>query len=125
MIMAVTIARYSKKYWSQTQKEDVAEHGSPQWTDYQDINEEDKVLRKEINDKFGFHLSEDGGQGFDGRYLYDYSVADNLCRLEESSTSVEYKTIVSVKKACDEKDLDAWSDLERYLIKNRFIEVKN
>jgi hypothetical protein len=123
--MAVKRTLYSRNFTSQTEKEDVSMHGSLEWKDYQEINEEDKKIRLKIKEKFGFHSNdENGGEGFDGEILYDYLIADNLCTLEESSQNVEYQTKVAIKKAGYENELPFWSDLEKFLIKNSFKQLE-
>ncbi len=122
--MAIGHSKYSRTFTSQTEKTDISSHGSSEWEDYQEISEEDKEIRKEINEKFGFDLKENAGRGFDGKVLYFYRISDNLCSLEESSQNIEYQTKISLQKAGNKKDLSSWSDLEKFLIKNGFKQLE-
>jgi len=125
MFMVVNIKKYSKDFISQTEKEDVSEQESQVWKNYQVTNQEDKEIRREIKEKFGFHCNSDNeGEGFDGQILYYYQIKDNLGLLKEGSTNIQYQTAVFIKRALAINDLLLWSDLERFLISKKFKELK-
>ena len=122
--MAIKNASYVRTFISQTDEVDTSMHGSPTWEDYQKICDEDSRLRQEIANGFAFNEERKYFEGFDGKILYSFAIRDNVSSLKNDSKNAEYETKIFIKKAGDEKDLESWSDLEKFLIKNGFNKLK-
>ncbi|MEK6827573.1 MAG: hypothetical protein AABX99_03770 [Nanoarchaeota archaeon] len=121
--MAIKEVRYFKTFISQTDKTDMSMHGSSTWEDYQELNEEDRQIRREIEKAFKFRSDGDRYEGFDGKILYLYSITENLSSKEDSA-NVEYQTKILIRKAGAENDISFPSDLERFLMRKKFEKLK-
>lgn len=121
--MAVKRTGYSRTFISKTEQTDTSMHGSPTWEDYQTINDKDKEIREEIIRQFAFHQKEREYEGFDGKIWYSW-IMPTPGQVGEGSQNIEYQIKISIQKTGNEKDLESWSDLEKFLIKNGFNELK-
>ncbi|VVB83125.1 Uncharacterised protein [uncultured archaeon] len=121
--MAIKEAKYSRTFISQTDKIDSSIPRNATWEDYQELSKEDLEIRREIEKKFKFRSDGDRYEGFDGKILYLYSITNNLIS-SDGSKNIEYQTEVSIKKAGAENDISFPSDLERFLMKKKFKQLK-
>jgi len=122
--MAVKKTSYSRNFISRTDQNEIHYYEHPILENHQDISEEDEKMREEIKKRFGFFDRENGGEGFDGKILYSYRIEDTLDSLKESSENVEYQTTIFIKKAGTENEISLPSDLERFLMKSKFKQLK-
>ena len=121
--MAVKRTSYSRTFISKTEQTDTSMHGSPTWEDYQAINDNDREIREDLIRQFAFHQKGREYEGFDGKMLYSW-IMPTPGQVGEGSQNIEYKIKISIQKTGDEKDLESWSDLEKFLVKNGFNELK-
>jgi hypothetical protein len=122
--MVVKETKYSRTFISQTKgeiEEDIFPRGINGFP--QIINEEDEKIRKETIRLFAFEeVNRYGGEGFDGKIWYSWRINGEPIKVSEKN--IEYQTEVIVKKAGAENEICFWSDLEKFLIKNDFKELK-
>ena len=128
--MAIKEVRYSRTFLSKTDQTDTSYHGSPTYVDYQEISEEDKKIRKEAEREFGFEVrhSKFGSSkemfGFDGTMQYFFSFSGHPPEKEDRSKNILYQTEVYIRKAGSSENVahnvDSASDLELFLINNKF-----
>jgi len=121
--MAIKSTVFTRTFTSQTDKIESPSLRIPPWEDYKKINDEDQQIRREIERAFKFRPEGDRYEGFDGKILYSYSITDNLIS-QEDSKNIEYQTRVLIRKAGAENDISFPSDLERFLMKKKFKELK-
>ncbi len=126
--MAIKNTKYSKTFISETRQEDISIHGSAIWKYHQGVSEEDTEFRQRVMDTFAFEYDGEHkeGKGFDGRILYSFEFYGTPhTDKKDSKKNVEYQAEACIKKAGDEKELDSWTDLEKFLVKNGFKQVKD
>lgn len=124
--MAVKEVKYSRTFLSKTTEVDVGGHHKSEWASAQGLNDEDANIRDQIQQMFEFDR-EGGGMrgsdlktfGFDGKIQYSYRISGHP-REEDPLKSIPYQSEVYIRKAGSIDTLDNPSDLERFLIENKF-----
>ncbi len=131
--MAVNITTCSRIFTSKTDSEDVARHGSPQYEDFQTLNDEDRELREKLFNDFSYYdkslkdysdhkkYLDRKGFGFDGEQLYSFIIEGSPTTIpHDLSRNVKYEVKVIVNKAGNSKVLKKPSDLELFLLEKKF-----
>lgn len=130
--MAVKTVKYSRTFLSRTTEVDRSHHAGSYWgVKVQEISEEDEKIRKEMEHDFGFYVKHIGSGnwnkeifGSDDRFLYSFRFSGHPREEENPEKNVKYQTEVRVRKSSSivHLNLDVFepSDLERFLVENKF-----
>ncbi len=129
--MAVTEKeiRYTKKFLSTTEWENVGYNGSDRYIPHQAIDEEYLKLIKNILKKFAIkseinphYYWEKEAYGFDGEQHYSFSFGSNFPEQQEEDKekNVNYFAYVDIKKAGALEKISKNCDLEEFLLKEDF-----
>ena len=122
--MAVRKVKYSREFMTETNKKDDSYHGSPEWVPYQDACKEDMAIRDNAIDRFaGESLNMPSRfYGSDGKqqYIFQITSPPPLHKPENPEEHFQYTTTFRITKMGDDKGLDNLSDLEQFLLENKF-----
>jgi hypothetical protein len=96
---------------------------SPVGSVFQWLNKEDENIRLEIEEKY---TSSEFGFGFDGEVLYSYNIEGSPPTCSENQKKRnKYLTKITIKKMGAEEDILKESELEKFLIENKFEKILN
>ncbi len=122
--MAIKDIKYSKKFFSRTDNENISYPESPIYKDYQTISEKDEKIREEVISKYALYTKKGARYfGFDGNQQYIFKIYDEILG-KNKKENVNYNTYISIKKAGESNKLANISDLETFLLEKGFKEKR-
>jgi len=117
---------YKKEFISQTNQKDVSYHGSPIYEDFQNLNEKDEKIRKDLINNYSLGLDKGYNNGFDGTFFYKFQIREGIMDSEKDKTkNQKYTTSVHIERTASPLVRDyELADIESFLRQNGFEKIK-